>query len=82
MTLQEQINSLAKAVARKAAFNNLEIESERIQRQDGESKQSNKTNDVEMALCELDELRASQVSDLENAVCELSEIIIGGKENG
>lgn len=67
MTLQEQINSLAKAVARKTDFATQETETERIQRQSEDIQAQQTITDLDIANI----VSEQAITDLDLRILEL-----------
>lgn len=67
MTLQEQINSLAKAVARKTDFNAQETNTERMQRQSEDTQAQQTITDLDIA----DIISEQTITDLDLRILEL-----------
>lgn len=67
MTLQEQINSLAKAVARKTDFNARETETERMQRQSEDIQAQQTITDIDIANI----ISEQAITDLDLRILEL-----------
>ena len=67
MTLQEQINSLAKAIARKTNFNAQETDTERTQRQVEDIQAQQTITDLDIA----DIISEQTITDLDLRILEL-----------